>query len=62
MTGPDLVRDFFRQQSVACAKLGSPFMGRLLALLPDAIDPGSALAARLNDWPEGRITAQHDAL
>ena len=56
------LRDAFALQGSICTGLGSPFMGRLLALLPDAIDPGSALAARLNDWPEGRITAQHDAL
>lgn len=41
---PDAVRQAFDFQSKACADLGSPFMGRLMALF----------AAR--DWPAGPVT------
>ena len=40
---PDRVREAFDFQSKSCEALGSPFMGRLMALFAD------------RDWPDGRI-------
>lgn len=45
------VLDAFRQQSAACEKLGSPFMGRLMALCAERLCPGVAVADRVLDWP-----------
>lgn len=44
------IRDAFRLQSDACAKLGSPFMEQLMALLADRLEPGSAVADRVLGW------------
>ncbi|PWE31028.1 DUF2332 domain-containing protein [Pararhodobacter marinus] len=51
----------FRQQSDACAALGSPFMARLCALLADRLRPDRPLTRRLFDWP-GDMTAAGDAV
>jgi hypothetical protein len=45
------VREAFRAQSRACAGLGSPFMGRLMALCAERLAPGTAVADRVLDWP-----------
>ncbi len=45
------IRDAFRTQSRACAGLGSPFMGRLMALCADRLAPGAGVADRVLDWP-----------
>ncbi|MEM8591440.1 MAG: DUF2332 family protein [Pseudomonadota bacterium] len=52
----------FAFQAKACIGLGSPFMGRLLPLLPELITPSSALGERLADWPEDRLGPQHDSV
>jgi len=45
------VHDAFAFQSKACVDLGSPFMGRLMALFAERLAPGGAVADRLLDWP-----------
>ena len=45
------VHDAFRAQSKACAALGSPFMGQLMALCADRLSPGSAVADLVLGWP-----------
>ncbi len=45
------VRGAFQHQSRACAGLGSPFMGRLMALIGKQIAPGGAVADRVLNWP-----------
>ena len=45
------IRDAFRFQSQACTALGSPFMGRLMALCADRLKPGTAAADRILSWP-----------
>lgn len=40
----------FLKQARACAELGSPFMGRLMALLADHWPDDTALAQRFNGW------------
>jgi hypothetical protein len=45
------VRDAFRDQARACAGLGSPFMGRLMALAADRLAPGTPVADRVLGWP-----------
>ena len=44
-------RRAFRSQAAACARLGSPFMARLLGLLCEMLDRDTALGARILDWP-----------
>ncbi|NKX44041.1 DUF2332 family protein [Roseicyclus persicicus] len=46
----------FAAQGRACAGLGSPFMGRLMALLAERLRPTSAVAQRVLDWP-GDVTS-----
>ena len=41
----------FASQSRACASLGSPFMGRLMALFAERFTRDMPLGARLFDWP-----------
>lgn len=51
MTVPDSdIRSAFRDQGGACARLGSPFMGRLMPLLADRLRPTTAVARRVLDW------------
>lgn len=45
------LRKALRQQGRACADLGSPFMGRLMPLLSERLQPGTPLTDRLFDWP-----------
>lgn len=47
MTG---VREAFRIQARACAKLGSPFMERLMTLCADRLEPRGAVAERVLTW------------
>ena len=44
------VRDAFRAQSKACAGLGSPFMGQLMALCAERLTPGTAVADQVLGW------------
>ncbi|MGR3542230.1 MAG: DUF2332 domain-containing protein [Hasllibacter sp.] len=44
-------RDAFAGQADSCARLGSPFMARMLRLAPDAM-PEGALKDRFRRWPE----------
>lgn len=44
------IREAFAVQSEACAKLGSPFMGRLMALFGERLSWGSAVADRVLGW------------
>ncbi len=55
------VQGAFAAQARACERLGSPLMGRLLVLLGEGIDPGSALGRRLAEWP-GDMSAAGDAV
>ena len=45
------LRKALLEQAEACEGLGSPFMGRLLRLLPGIITRDTALGCRLLDWP-----------
>lgn len=54
------VRDAFRAQGVACAALGSAFMGRLMPLLADRLSNG-AVAERVLSW-QGDPSASGDSV
>lgn len=54
------VREAFRQQGVACAALGSPFMGRLMPLIGERLARG-AVAERVLGW-EGDPSATADSV
>lgn len=41
----------FRKQAIACASLGSPFMGRLMGLFGERLTPGTPVADHLFNWP-----------
>lgn len=45
------VRASFESQSRGCAKLGSPFMGRLMALFAERLTHGNSVADRVLNWP-----------
>jgi len=45
------LRTAFRDQGTACAMLGSPFMGRLMPLFAARLQPTSAVARRILEWP-----------
>ena len=45
-----LVRDAFAVQARACTSLGSPFMGQLMALIADRLNPGTPVADRVLNW------------
>lgn len=47
MSLPDPLAAEFRRQGRACADLGSPFMDRLMHLIPVRMDPGGAVARRM---------------
>jgi hypothetical protein len=52
VTGRDAaVRRAFAQQGRACARLGSPFMARLMALCAERLAPGGAVADAVLGWP-----------
>lgn len=41
----------FAEQSLSCATLGSPFMGRLMSLFADRLEPGTAVSDTMLNWP-----------
>ncbi|MGR3503596.1 DUF2332 domain-containing protein [Pseudaestuariivita sp.] len=45
------VRAAFSAQAKVCPGLGSPFMGRLMALFANRLERGSSVADRILDWP-----------
>jgi hypothetical protein len=55
------IRDAFRTQARACAGLGSPFMGRLMALCADRLAPGTAVAEQVLGWP-GEVGPSGDSV
>lgn len=55
------VRRAFRDQAGHCARLDSPFMQRLCALLADRLRHSNDVFAQVLQWP-GRPDASHDAL
>ena len=55
------VKAAFESQSRACAKLGSPFMARLMALAADRLRPGTAVADRVLGW-QGDPSANADSV
>jgi hypothetical protein len=61
VTKPDEVRRAFRDQADHCARLGSPFMQRLCALLAERLVQSNEVFAQVLQWP-GRPDASHDAL
>jgi len=52
----------FQNQARTCEALGSPFMGRLLPLIPGLVDPASELGETLYAWPEEHLDAAHDSV
>jgi hypothetical protein len=44
------IRDVFRAQAQNCVALGSPFMGRLMKLLADRLEPGTDVTDRIFGW------------
>ena len=53
--------EIFDKQADACARLGSPFMHRLLTLCGQRLAPGDPIVDRLIAWP-GDATALGDAI
>ncbi|MFT5870162.1 MAG: hypothetical protein ACI8TF_002281 [Paracoccaceae bacterium] len=47
----EVVRNAFRRQAKSCELLGSPFMGRLMRLCADRLQPNSAIAEQILSWP-----------
>ncbi len=45
------LQSVLRHQAQACADLGSPFTARLLRLVAERLQPGTAIADRLLTWP-----------
>lgn len=43
-------KTFFHQQRLICSELGSPFMGRLMALLGEGLVPGTVVFDALLHW------------
>ncbi|MEL6690198.1 MAG: DUF2332 family protein [Pseudomonadota bacterium] len=56
------VEEAFAFQARACGSLGSPFMERMLPLVPQAVTPGTALAETLKAWPEDVLGPQADSV
>lgn len=44
------VREALAAQAISCRKLGSPFMGQLMALLAERLEPGSPVADCMLGW------------
>lgn len=59
MTLDGSIRSVFERQALACTALGSPFTGRVCALLGAHLAPHSRFGVRIADWPE---SAAADAL
>lgn len=55
------VREAFRSQAAFCARLGSPFTGRLCGAIAARLDRETAIGRRIFDWP-GDPSASHDNL
>ncbi|MGR3492761.1 MAG: DUF2332 domain-containing protein [Shimia sp.] len=55
------IRDAFLGQGRACAGLGSPFMARLMPMMPDLLDRETAVGKRILDWP-GDVSATGDSV
>ncbi len=55
MNAPAHVSAAFQAQSVACANLGSPFMGQLMRLCAEQVWPDCTVTDRIFGW-EGDIT------
>ena len=47
----EAIREGFREQARWCERLGSPFTARLCSVLAETLDPGSAIGARVLQWP-----------
>jgi hypothetical protein len=47
----DLIRKDFHRQSLACTALGSPFTGRVCALLAERLTDDTAFGHRILNWP-----------
>ncbi len=56
----DALRPAFEAQAVHCGHLGSPFMARMMPMIPDALPDGPVLD-RLADWP-GDVGHRADAV
>ncbi len=56
----EAIRAAFEAQAVHCAHLGSPFMARMMPLIPDALPDGPVLE-RLTTWP-GDVGHRADAV
>ena len=56
-----IVRDAFAAQARGCTKLGSPFMGRLMALASTGLTPGNPVADHLLTW-NGNPRAEADSV
>jgi hypothetical protein len=61
MTKPDEVRQSFRDQAAACARLGSPFMQRLCSLFAERLAGSNAVFADVLQWP-GDPQPSHDSV
>ena len=48
---PPAIQEAFLFQSDACANLGSPFMGRLMALCGTMAWPSGSVTERIFAWP-----------
>lgn len=55
------VRDAFRAQAIACARLGSAFTASICVILAEGLDRASEVGREVLDWP-GIPDAFHDAL
>ncbi|WP_416899257.1 MAG: DUF2332 domain-containing protein [Minwuia sp.] len=58
----DQVRKNFKMQGRVCGEMGSDFTRRLLRMAGDRLQPESAAARRILDWPEDRVLDDAPAL
>jgi hypothetical protein len=58
---PDDVRRAFRGQAAACARMGSPFMQRLCALVAERVAATNDVFAHILSWP-GNPGPRHDSV
>ncbi|MEM1237299.1 MAG: DUF2332 family protein [Pseudomonadota bacterium] len=56
------LREAFAYQAKSCEALGSPFMARMLPLVPDALPGEGTLAQRLNSWDPARLGPSQDSI
>lgn len=57
-----IIEKHFRRQGEACARMGSPFTGRLLQLAAGKMPLDGALGKRLTEWDEARVPLDAVAL